>query len=219
MKHPSLRVTAACLSITALLLATGAKLHAQTSNNPLITLQENGLGTIQFLGRPAAPLPGLLIPDPGPGGLASALTFNLLGPPSLVAGDLFVFELAMPGILSDVVRFNPAGTGGNAAYPASVVFYSIPGEGQLADTGFPSSFYPNTFSLVENALGEVLYTPTVGQPGFVAGFGVTYNIISTPAAGVPDTGTSALLFGISIAALFVLQRALTAHHTKAVALA
>jgi hypothetical protein len=222
--HLPLPFTAACLSVVGLLLAAGGRVHAQESNNPLITLQETGSGTLLFPQSPGIPITGVLAPDPGPGGLGSALTFNLLGPPSLVAGDLFIFDAGLPlsldlapaviSVFSDVIRFNPAGTG-SPGYPASVVFYSNPGEGQPADTGFPSSFYTNTFSLIESDLGDVTYTPTAGQPGFVAGFGVTYHIISAPAA-VPDTGRSALLLGIGIAALVIIQRALTAGGKKGV---
>lgn len=56
----------------------------------------------------------LLAFDPGPGGLASALTYSGLGnPPSLVAGDVLVFEPGIGNTLSDVIRFNPANTGGS----------------------------------------------------------------------------------------------------------
>jgi len=113
-----------------------------------------------------------------PGGLVSALTYNLLGPPALVAGDLLIVD---PGgsILSDLIRFNPAGTG-NPGYPASLVFYSMAGEGSLADTGFPTGRYTNIFTVTETINHDFFYTPTATQPGFVPGFSVTYHIISTP---------------------------------------
>jgi hypothetical protein len=171
------------LAVAALLaVAAAAPLLAQGGNNPIIFLPENGAGTIQFPGGPATPLPGVLAPDPGPGGLPSALTYNLLGPPSLVAGDLFMFE---GNFLSDVIRFNPAGTG-SQGYPASVVFYSALalGSGDLADTGFPSIFYENRLSMAEGLTGLV-YTPTANQPGYVAGFAVTYQLESLTTAPEP----------------------------------
>lgn len=198
------RLISACLAIAASILVTRVNVYAL--NNPIITLQENGVGTLQFPGGPATSLPGILAPDPGPGGLPSALSFNLLGPPALVAGDVFVFEPGPPGVISDILRFNPAGTGGNILYPASVLFFSLPGGGQLADTGFPTIFYTNTASIIEDAFGQATYTPTANQPGFVPGFSPTYNITST-GARVPDGGTSALLLLIGIAGLFMAQRA------------
>ena len=152
------------------------------------------MGTIQFPGGPAIPLPGILAPDPGPGGLALALTYNLLGPPSLVAGDLLVFEQGSPTVVSDILRFNPAGTG-NPNYPASVVVYSLAGGGDLADTGLPTARYTNLFSITE-LNGAVSYTPNAGQPGFVAGFEVTYNFVSdAPTNPVP--APAGLLLGLT----------------------
>lgn len=172
-------------------------------NNPLITIDEKGVGTIQFPGTPAGPLPGLMLPDPGPGGLTAALTYNLGGPPSLLAGDLILTE---NGVISDVIRFNPAilATG----YPASVVFYSDRGtepSPPLADTGFPAAFYTLVLTLPEvgpeAGPNGITYTPTPNDPGYVNGFNVTYVIISDP---VPEPGTLALgavgaAFGLALA--------------------
>jgi hypothetical protein len=38
-----------------------------------------------------------------------------------------------------------------------------------------------------------VYTPTAGQPGFVAGFGVTYHIASDKDVSVPEPATLLLL--------------------------
>ena len=186
MKPKLWRYAFAALCLTIFLLVTSGE--ALADNNPLITLDENGHGSLLFPGGMPIPTVGVLAPDPGPGGGAAALTYNLLGPPSLVAGDLLLLD---PGnsLVSDILRFNPAGTGGNPGYPASVVFYSILGQGSLADTGFPSALYTNTFSVTE-VNGQFLYTPLAGQPGFVAGFSVTYHIISN---AVPEPVTIVLL--------------------------
>ena len=136
----------------------------------------SGPGGTQFL-------PGVLASDPGPGGLASALSYSGLGsPPSLVAGDLLLFDSA--NVLSDIIRFNLAGTGDNPSYLPTLVFYSSSADvpPTPADTGFPLSNYTNTVSLTETVLSDgaigVVYTPTAGQPGYVSGFTVVYNLTS-----------------------------------------
>jgi hypothetical protein len=151
---------------------------------PIITVDENGVGSLDF--RPNGgffPLVGMLQPDPGPGGLPAVLTYNLLGPPALVAGDVLLIDPDTRTFL-DVVRFNPAGTGGNPAYPASLVFYSddIDGFDSLGDTSSPpSAFYTNLVRIDE--VGDeinngAVYTPGPADPGFVPGFSVTYVLIS-----------------------------------------
>jgi hypothetical protein len=182
--------------VLALLLLAAGPASAQ-GGNPDIFLNENGQGTLIFPGSSAVSFPGILAPDPGPGGLASALTYNLLGPPSLVAGDLVIND-TRPTAVSEIIRFNPAGTGGNPAYPASAVFYSdkelIP-DLDLADTGFPSALYINGVTMAELFVGSTccVYTPTSGQPGFVAGFSVTYHIASDKDLSVPEPATLLLL--------------------------
>jgi hypothetical protein len=160
-------------------------------NNPLITLDETGVGSLLFPGSAAFPLPGLMQSDPGPGGLAAALTYNLGGPPNLLAGDLILTE---NGVISDVIRFNPADPA--TGYAASVVFYSDLGtepNPPLADTGFPVAFYALVLTLPEvgpeAGPNGITYTPTPNDPGYVNGFNVTYLIISDP---VPEPGTLAL---------------------------
>jgi hypothetical protein len=186
------RVRAVGLAMAAVFLATTAVAHAITiqANNPTVTLDENGVGTLQFPQGPIIPAPGVLAPDPGPGGLQLALTYNLLGPPALTAGDVILFE---DQVMSDILRFNPAGAGGQNAYPASVVFYSdrFDGADALADTGFPTLFYTNILNFPEvgpeGGPNGITYTPAEGQPGFVPGFSVTYVVQSDAAIPEPST--------------------------------
>jgi hypothetical protein len=192
----------ASVSLVVMLLCSN---HVFADLNPLITVDENGNGTLLFPGGSPIPTHGVLAPDPGPGGLAAALTYNLLGPPALLAGDVFLLE---GGIISDIVRFNPAGTG-NPGYPASLVFYSdnsdLDQPPNIGDTGFPTAFYTNQLRVMEVTLagGELgaLYTPNDSQPGFVPGFSVTYNLISeTPEPNTMVLASAASVLGLVYAA-------------------
>jgi len=183
-------VCTALLAVTAALTAGAA-----TLGNPTITVDENGNGTIQFPGGPISSLLDFLAPDRGPGGLSSALTYNLGGPPSLITGDLLVQEPGMD-MLSEIIRFNLGGSGiSNTA--ASLVFYSDNGDGvdSLADTGFPTALSSNTVSLREigpEGANGLVYTPTANQPGYISGFAVTYVITSDSDSAVPEPASISL---------------------------
>jgi PEP-CTERM motif len=193
----------AALFCAALLMAGGQKLHAQAPLPATVTVDESGSGTLMtFVG--SFPLTGTPAADPGPGGQPAALTYSLLGPPSLVAGDVMLFDVSLS--LSDVIRFNPAGTG-SSTYPASLVFYSLAGGTDLADTGFPSASYSNTLSLSESTSGPTMYTPTSTEPGFIAGFSVTYVIDSPSVVPEPSTMSMLLLGIIAICGFRFLHRA------------
>src|SRR4029077_1265101 len=110
-----------------------------------ITIDENGNGTLTNSNGFNSPLPAALLPDPGPGGLASALTYGLLNPPGLVAGDFLMLEPPPTlGQISDIIRFNPNQNGGSVVI-SSDKFDGVDG---LADTGFPAALYANTASAV-----------------------------------------------------------------------
>src|SRR5882762_42648 len=175
------------LTVVVAFMALPGSAPAQ-GNNPSIFANEHGFGSITDLGGFVFNMPGVVAADPGPGGLPSALTYNLLGPPALVAGDLFIQELIGPTLgLSDLIRFNPDGTA--PGYRASFVFYSASGGGvdSLADMGFPAVSYANRFTVLE-VNEEVFYTPNPDQPGYVPGFAVTYHFLSDDPAGqgVPE---------------------------------
>ena len=74
-----------------------------------------------------------------------------MGPPSLVAGDVLLQD-GIGGPILDVVRFNPAGNGGNPDYHASLLFYSdnVDGFDALADTSSPPE--PASVALVVSTL-------------------------------------------------------------------
>jgi hypothetical protein len=159
----------------------------------LIIVDENGNGSTTTFAT--FNMPGTVQADPGPGGATNALTYNLLGPPGLVAGDLLITDICVTCI-SDIIRFNPAGTG-SPGYPASLVFYSTDSNGSLADT-VPTALYANAATAVEGANGVTFYTPLANQPGFIAGFAAEYQIISA-AAAVPGPVAGAGLPGLIVA--------------------
>jgi hypothetical protein len=148
-----------------------------------IRVDENGNGRLTNTAGFNQALPFAVIPDPGPGGLAAVLTYDTLNPPGLVSGDVLIFD-GVNGPLNDVVRFNaneptPSGMG-------ALLFYSdnVDGFDALGDTPSPpGAFYANTVSVIETGTDSsngVVYTPTAGEPGFVAGASgpVTYILMS-----------------------------------------
>ena len=184
-----------------------ASAQAQQVANPLITADENGNGTLLFPGGAPIAMPFSLTNNLGPGGLPNALTYNLLGPPGLVIGDVVlsenVGELLVP---SDVVRFLFVGD------VASFIFYSDNGDGAdaLADTGLPTALLANNVTIPEvgpEGDNGAFYTPTANQPGFVPGFNVTYHFISDSA--VPEPATWAMMLVGFGAIGFALRRAKT----------
>jgi hypothetical protein len=197
------------LGVAALLGSMGSVASAQAPTPVLISVDElgNAYFSSPILGNAFSP--GFLEPDPGPGGLPAALTYNLLGPPSLVAGDIRLLE-PITGAATDLIRFNPTGTA--PGYAASLVFYSdnLDGLASLGDTGLPSSTYTNLLTFTEvgpEGNNGFIYTPTAGQPGFIAGFLVTYDIHSDGHA-VPEPASLVLFVigGVGAIGLAVRRR-------------
>ncbi len=186
--------------ILSLFLVCFTVAAAANSCFPCITVDENGLGTVDLSngGGGVMIMPSGLVSDPGPGGLLSALTYDLMNPPGLVLGDVVLHESS--GAPSDVIRFNPSDFAG---YPFALVFYSDGSNGfdSVADTLTPpSDFYSNLVHITEIGDGTnngAFYTPGPFDPGFIPGFDVQYTFISEgtgPAPVVPEPGTLSVLW-------------------------
>ncbi|MDB5482349.1 MAG: hypothetical protein JWO83_3402 [Caulobacteraceae bacterium] len=193
MHKMSKLLASATIALAALVAASSAS--ALVNGNILITVDENGHGTINGFFGPQ-PLPSALQNDPGPGGLNNVLTYDMLNPPGLVAGDVLLQD-GPGGPILDVLRFNPQEVG-PAGGTGSLLFYSdnIDGFDSLGDTaGPPGLLYANNITIPEvgaEGFNGAIYTPVAGQPGFVAGAGapVEYVFISD---SVPEPAAWALL--------------------------
>jgi hypothetical protein len=185
-------------------LAASANTLRAVPSLPTFSFHENGNGQLELpllFGGGVIPLPGTLTSDPGPGGLASALTFTahpLVNP--FPEGDVVLLDAS--GHVSDILRFNPATTS-SSGLTQLIFFYSNDHGGLLADTGLPSGMYDNTVTIQESHSSPTTYTPTAGQPGFSTDspLGDSFRIFSTP-----DTGSTLCLLGLAVSGLGLLRR-------------
>jgi hypothetical protein len=187
------------LAVLFALAASANTLRAVPPSLPTFSFHENGNGQLELplvFGGGVIPLPGSLMSDTGPGGLASALAFTahpLVNP--FPEGDVVLLDAG--GHVSDILRFNPETSPGPGS-PQLIFFYSNDHGGLLADTGLPSSMFSNTVTIQESQSGPTIYTPTAGQPGFSTDspLGNSFRIFSTP-----DTGSTLLMLGAATAGL------------------
>ena len=199
------------LAFCAAMIGGGMTAQAVPIGTVVLTVDEQGDGVVDY-GFGNVAFRGVLAPDPGPGGLQSALTFGFVGlsfphEPPLEAGDVLIRNASTDALL-DILRFNPAGTGGMTGYIPSMVLYSIDPQGtELADTPVPpSSFYDNTLTLLESGTRgpiTLTYEPEPGQPGFVPGFTVTYGLVPQVPQVPEPTGIA--IFGVALAALATIR--------------
>jgi hypothetical protein len=167
-----------------------------------ITVDENGNGSLTNTAGFFGNLGSALQNDPGPGGLNNVLTYSLLNPPGLTAGDVLITD---DGLIMDVVRFNPSETCVDGSL-GCLVFYSdnIDGFDALADTsGPPFAFYTNTITVAEigsESDNRVLYTPIAGEPGFVGGAAGSVHYVLISDVAVPEPASLTIL-GAGLASL------------------
>jgi len=175
-------------------------IYAQTGAAPnvIITADENGVGTLDFIGGGQYSMPGIPTPD--------GLFYNMQGPPFLTPGDLLMMEPATPPatqvIVSDIIRFGSLLQPGPVGIPVyGFYFYSDKNDGidNPADImGLPTVLLPDRAVIPEGAL----YIPDPNQPGFVPGFVVEYKFNSD----VPDGGATVGLLGMGLCGLMALAR-------------
>ena len=79
------------ISAASIVGADEINLYLLSNGNIGNTVDENCNGTLNgFLGPQAEPCG--FMNDPGPGGLFNVMTYDLLNPPGLVAGDVLMIE-------------------------------------------------------------------------------------------------------------------------------
>ena len=129
-----MKISRIVLAVLFALAASASTLRAVPSL-PTFSFHENGNGQLELpliFGGGVIPIPGVLMSDPGPGGLTSALAFTAhpqVNP--FPVGDVVLMDAN--GHVSDILRFDSANPDGAQL----IFFYSNDHAGRLADTGFP----------------------------------------------------------------------------------
>jgi hypothetical protein len=209
MKSKFLRHGFVGVSLAVLLLITSSNAFADQFI-VTITVDKNGNGNLTNSSGLNTPLTFTLSPDSGPGGLASALTYNLRNPPNLVVGDLILLD-PVTAVVSNIIRFNVTPPERPSFPPGGALVYYSTGQGSLADSGLPLALYANTitFSLVN---GGFIYTPTSGQPGFVAGADGPVTYVIHGDTSVPEPASMLLLGSGVFGAIGALRRRRRSKH-------
>ncbi len=133
-----------CGILITMLALVVQSIHAQSTNS-LITVDENGNGSLTGRGPNTLSLPGIVTP--------LGLFYSLLNPPSLTPGDVLLLD--ENGAVSDDIRFGQSN--GNLG----LYFYSNDNDGDLADGPLPGNLL-NTVTIPE---GTIYTPPAPAEPG------------------------------------------------------
>jgi len=184
------KVAKAMTAIGFISMISATALYGQ----PTVTVDENGHGS-----NNGTALSFTVGPDPSGGLAANVLIYSL--PFQVTSGDLAITEPNQTGtnvIVSDLIRFFTP-SGGNTS---ELIFYSDidPGAGEptldLADSGIPTLFSPNTYQVSELQLP----VGVIGTaPGSLLGGGQVIYDIKSDIEVVPEPASMALLlagFGV-----------------------
>lgn len=176
------KVTARNLVLAVLLFCVSVG-TASAQFSVTLRFDKDGTGRLTNTAGANLALPASNLTDPGPGGLSSVLFYNMLNPPGLTVGDVVITE---GSATSDILRFNASLQRGG------VFVYSSDTTGGLrADVGLPTALNAIRVTIAKPANCLVSYTPTTGQPGFVAGAAGPVTYIFTAFGPVKITSLAA----------------------------
>src|SRR6476660_4701827 len=129
-----MKISRIVLAVLFALAASANTLRAVPPSLPTFSFHENGNGKLELplvFGGGVIPLTGVLMSDPGPGGLTSALAFTAHPQAApFPEGDVVLLDAG--GHVSDILRFDTA----NPADGSQLIFFfSNDHADLLADTG------------------------------------------------------------------------------------
>jgi len=177
-------VAVACLFIVGIGSArAGMAGGAASGPDPFqLTFDENGNAHYITNTGGSGNITGTLMADPTHGVSGNVLIYALPQTP-VFTGDVLIYN-STGTTLSDLIRFtNSSGEDSGGLDGTELIFYSLKGGGNLADTGLPST--ASTFSIREDAAGHIDYN--LGYPN-----NNEYVATSNDTAAAPEPGSIVL---------------------------
>ena len=185
--------------LTPLLLLVAVMPASAAFDFYIANIFENGTGTISIDNGPFNPFTGSLVSDPSSNIGIPVLTWTFASGgwnAPVPNGDLFIQENGS-GVISDIVRFTDGNGRLTGVTATQMIFYSLGGGIDAADTGFPSNAGTGTtFGPVSEALD--------GTFTFTQGLSTIHG--SSPEVPEPATWSLSLI-GISLLAVLFRKRA------------
>jgi hypothetical protein len=192
----------------AVVLAPGLS-ALQPAGPFLLSFDENGNATIAVNGGPPTVLHGTLMNDNTlPVGSTAVNVLTYLLPPTepVITGTVEIPEpLADGGGISDALRFtNATGIidGSSSGTTGRMIYYSEPGENDLADTGFPINLITGNFFIGPTEVGPDCCNGFDYRPG---GVPAPMNNEYVGISDVPEP-TSLVLLGSAMAMMGLIKR-------------